>query len=769
MNKNSSSTNNSTNSIFSYSIEDFENNILGKTIPTLFSQNRQNLKELRKKIQDPTSTSSNNTFPNLGILGSKEVETQESVSSTKSSSEDVSQFFDQKCQSAADHISECIQNALKQYPMTTSELDYGSNTASYTIGSHYDHDQPPPDSRDNVTSYSAGSTVTTTTTNNNHQGNRDNSLSSATITQKQSRNSTYSSSYSGEGEDDDKTETNHSGIVNNNQKKNQNSNLQNNRDREFSQIIDFGSELNFLSDEQSQTNHKSDTTEGINNFEKVGYGKVNNNGSSTYDNFSNSIQSLINEIDRLKTSFTRNHISSSRRGGEKMKKKGKGHTSKHNYKGEKEEESSLKDVLYLDSLYDDIMTRTFSAPSQAFTNEILHYPMEGEFQNHHPSSEKNYLGYNWIGDSASNSNSNSNSFLNYNSEIKKIYQKALTSITPGTSTGIADETFERRLKSLRKGTENERMKLKKSSKENLINSNNKKERTKESLSNVSRNNTINNNNKTKLSDNSQKQNINDIAYNNMENNNYRHIQQQQINKDMSRHEVESNDSNSLVIEYDDNNLISLNNQKRNDERDRRRERIKEKKEYNDSVTSSESVSKSESETETKSETESDSDSETNTNTMINARINTIITNTNRYLNMPSNHLKNANTNTNGSNSNSYINNINNNNNSKNIYNKKVYSCSHRNNQSSNSDKSSMKKSILKNANENSGSLCQNAKLNDSNTSNPVNEVSQNYEHKQSKDEINRKSKKGNQKASYSVSFSSNSQQSSPIRKGKIEG
>ncbi|ORX42080.1 hypothetical protein BCR36DRAFT_416299 [Piromyces finnis] len=276
-----------------------ENKILSKTIPSLFKQGPHDLKNLRKKIQDPSSSSNTNSHEN------------DKQSDTTSVSR-VSQFFNKNYQSAVDNISQYINRAM--------ENNYSES--NYTSFQFLPSSQEGHPNQDN-TSYS---------TTNTRNGN---TSSTSTITQRKvSNNQIFNNSVITE-------ETNYS--------KKEDININPYIPRDYSKIIDFGSELNF-SENQSITSNDNQSYLG----------------TFTNDNFSNSIKSLINEIDRLKTNF-KDYYSLSNYSHSKTSK-----NLKNQYREEKDDET-YQDVLYLDSLYDDITrTNTITNQSQSYASKYFH-------------------------------------------------------------------------------------------------------------------------------------------------------------------------------------------------------------------------------------------------------------------------------------------------------------------------------------------------------------------------------------------------------------
>ncbi|OUM63341.1 hypothetical protein PIROE2DRAFT_10125, partial [Piromyces sp. E2] len=361
LNQNIKSLSQSSSSVFSSSIEDFENKILSKTIPSLFKQTSQDLKLLRKKIQDPSSSSNTNdkqskTVETTSVSRVSQILDKPFVMMDNSTTVSrVSQFFDKKYQSAIDNISQCINNAKGN---SHSELDYTSYQSQSFLSSQEDHGEQ----GDSITSYSMNMNM-----NMNIKNDYNTSFSSGTITQRKImnkgmyNNSSFTESNRSRLEDDPILDIN----------------ISPNIPRDYSQIIDFGSELNFIPEEQSNTT--SDIQSNNVNY----HGQRNTRIFSDNDNFSNSIKSLINEIDRLKTNF--NNYRSIDNGSSRITggKKNKSYSLNRNEK--ESDDVSLQDVLYLDSLYDDIVTRsnTITNQSQSYASEYLHhqYHMQDDPQN----------------------------------------------------------------------------------------------------------------------------------------------------------------------------------------------------------------------------------------------------------------------------------------------------------------------------------------------------------------------------------------------------
>ncbi|ORX82198.1 hypothetical protein BCR32DRAFT_298969 [Anaeromyces robustus] len=404
------SGNNKSNT-FSNSIENFENIVLSKTIPSLFNQGDQALKKLRKKIQDPYSSSNTNNY--------NDKQSFKTMNSDSLSTENVSHFFDKKCKSATDNISYCI-NAIKNnynYTPTLKDNDYTSYTSYNTNSYNYDN-------LDKTTSYSSTNTNSNTNTCNNSKYD---SYTSSTITK---RKPNYSYSYSnsnssGSSYYDEKTDTNHSEIEVNSIKINISPKI----NKEYSSIIDIGSEFNFFSDDQ---NSKNIDNKNISQLEELINNKCNNNNNSSNsnttvsypnDNFSNSIRSLINEIDRLKTQFNNYNYNNS--------------NNKEKYNNEKtlnrNNSYSIQNSLYDDTISKAFLkTNTCSNQSHSFiTNE----------KRNNKNNENNNSDYNHYNMNNNYNNSYSNEFYidqynhdrhlywdiesieSFSSEIERIYKE----------------------------------------------------------------------------------------------------------------------------------------------------------------------------------------------------------------------------------------------------------------------------------------------------------------------------------------------------------
>jgi len=596
--------------VFSSSIEDFENKILLKAIPSLFKQGEQDLKTLRKKLQDPSSSSNTNTRTN--DKQSKQSKTMDTSSKSRvsrildkqsltmdssSSTSRVSQFFDKKCQSAADNISQCINNAMGN---NHSELDYTSYQSFPS--SQEDHG----DHGDSITSY-------------NMNNKNDDSLSSTpTITQK--RKFPKYSPYDNKSF----TETNGTRTI---EDPLLDININPNVPRDYSQIIDFGSELNFL-DEQS-------TTTKDNQSYNFSHGKKNAKTFSN-DNFSNSIKSLINEIDRLKTNFNNYHSignNSSRNMGKNSRKSGS--TSK------KSGSDPLQDVLYLDSLYDDIVTRTntIANQSQSYTSEYLHqYHMQENPRNTYSTdSNTNELSFNPPPPLYFNKDSDST-----DSEIRRIYNElnsnSISSRNNHTKMNTnnsnhndysnnsvqemttEDHEFQNKLKLIRQKKEREQMNMKRNYPENVTT----RKSEKSDVSKTFSKNTQNNNKSNLTNKNSQDNQDSRIL---------------KFNSKVQMNEIDQHQSSDQIYQYNINQTINSSNitnqyttqQQQHQQQQQRNIMMKDNKDLSDSnsllIKYDDSVTNDTEEEDQRSQPEEEeeddiSDSYINTNTLLNTHINT---------------------------------------------------------------------------------------------------------------------------------------------------